>query len=341
MSSFRTVLLALLAAIVLAISAPSAIPANPVYGAEIPVVPLVQEPVRRPYEILGTAGNAALHEHLEEMTHRAWRRLEVAAGGMDWQGVATIVWCASAAEYVRHTGHRAENTAAAASPSRMTVWINPVAFRQNGSARNLETMTHELGHLLVGQMPGGRDLPLWANEGLVMHLAGQRSSLDTVRLGEALWANRLPSLHQLEDVFPRGTPEIDHAYSVGYFAIRQLALEQGDRPGHATRLAQLLADPIEGPRFSATLREPLVLAMLDQAVRTQLGDSAYHGAIILLSGSSFWLIIIAVVAFAWWKARQRRAEYAREAAAEDEAWRSSLTEADVQDIYGDKEDRWD
>lgn len=47
-----------------------------------------------------------------------------------------------------------------------------------------------------------------------------------------------------------------------------------------------------------------------------------------------------LVIWAFFKVRARNAAQVREDEA-DEPWAASLTDADVQDIYGDREDRWD
>lgn len=293
----------------------------------------------RPYRVAGLERDDRRYDALVTTAHRAWRQLEEASGGKSWTGYALVVWCDSERDFLARTGKRPEHIIAAASPSQMTVWINPSAWNRASYQDRLQTLTHEFGHLLLGQLPGGRGLPLWANEGLVMHLAGQWNTLDAVRMAEARFFGKLPRLEQLEDSFP-DTGQVDLAYAMSWFAVDSVARHYGDKPGHVERLCAVLADPLRGPRLAEELRDPLRRDGVELSVYHQLGDSATSTAIVFFSGSVFWLVVVALVFAAWWRKR-RRAEEIRRREEEEEGWAASLTEADIQDIYGDREDRWE
>ena len=57
-------------------------------------------------------------------------------------------------------------------------------------------------------------------------------------------------------------------------------------------------------------------------------------------GWLLWPVIAILVVVAWLKIRARRVEQSR-AEDDDEPWAKSLTDEDVQDIYGDREERWE
>lgn len=273
-----------------------------------------------------------------ELKARQARRVLLENGRKDWPGTARIVW-ADEKLFREKTGFQPEHSAAAASAERMTIWINEAAWQRSTEEDRQRTLTHECAHLLLGALPGGRKLPLWANEGIVMHLAGQWSWDDHAKLLHAHFFGQLPPLSGLEHAFPREGESQVLAYRMSYAAVSVLAQSYGDEPGSVERLLLRLADPVKGPALADDFWDAFRRDGVQIATERALGSRISTGVIVLTSGSTIFLIITILVLIAWWKVKKRNAARAQEEA-DEEPWAESLTDEDVQDIYGDREDRW-
>ncbi len=267
------------------------------------------------------------------------RRAIVEHAGVDWEGTARIIWAEEQA-FLRQTGFHPENVAAAARPREMTIWINARAWTRSTPRQQQETMTHELGHLLLENLPGGRDLPLWANEGIVMHLAGQWTTEEHLRLLTAHTFGQLPRLADLEEGFPRDGPSQSLAYRMSYAAISVVAQNYGDEPGEVRRLVQRLDDPVLGPRLAEEFWDEFRREGWQRATERSLGARFTTAVIVMTGTSAIFLMIAVLVIVAFLSVKKRRTERAA-AMEEEEAWAESLTDEDIQDIYGDREDRWE
>lgn len=255
-------------------------------------------------------------------------------------GPVIVVW-ATNKEFEEHTGFRPENSAAAASARLSTIWINESAWFQMPDHEKQQVLTHELGHLVLGNLPGGKQLPLWANEGIVMHLAGQMSWDGHLALLGAHFADSLPKLENLEKDFPRDKGPQTLAYRMSYTAIEQVARSYGDRPGSIRRLMARLADPVFGPAAAKELYDPYRREGWQLAAEQALGSRLTTGLVFLSSSGTIFLLIAIFFLIAYGVVRKKRGERDRQYEQETESWEESLTDADIQDIYGDREDRWD
>lgn len=296
----------------------------------------------RPWVILGAEDRPALRQKLEEDAYAAWVRLRERSGDRWWNGTVYITWVDDEREFLEHTGHRPEHTAAAANGARRLIWINAGAWQRTPAKQNIETLAHEMGHVLLATLPGSanRMLPLWAEEGIVMHLAGQPASEDPLLLATKRLAGGLPDLDGLEEEFPSGGEARAVAYAVSHSAVAQAARANGDRGREVARLVSILAHPERGPALARDFRDPVRREGWQIAVDEALGNQLALGVIVVTGGTLFWIVVFGLATVAWFKLRARKAEYERREQ-EEEPWAESLTEADVQDIYGDREDRWD
>ena len=290
------------------------------------------------FRIVGLDDRPKLRDSVRTAALAARRRIAEQTT-LDWEGTALIVWT-DEDTFMEKTGFAPENTAAAASAKQKTIWINERAWVQSNDRQRQQTMTHEVGHLLVGSLPGGKELPLWANEGLVMHLAGQQSYEGQMRLLAAHASGNLPLLENLETKFPGTGQSQNLAYQMSYAAVGVLARDRGDKPGEVRGLMRTLASERRGPALARELRGDFESQAWQDATHDALG-SRFATALVVLTGTSsiFVLItILAVIAFVRLRMRNRRTE--SRWADEDEPWTESLSEEDIQDIYGDREERW-
>lgn len=306
--------------------------------AQEPAGPVIDRDSPPAFEIIGLDDRPGLKDSVRLTAQRA-RRQVVEHSGLDWEGTARVIWAEEQA-FMRMTGFAPENTAAAARPRDMTIWINSASWSRSTARDQLETMTHEAGHLLLGTLPGGRDIPLWANEGIVMHLAGQWSFEEHMRLAAAHFFGQLPRLADLEEGFPRNGPSQALAYRMSYAAVSVVAQGYGDDPGEVRRLVQRLADPVLGPRVAEEFWDAFRREGWQRATERSLGSRFATGVMVLGSSGAIFLLMAILVIVAFVLVRKRRAERA-EAMEEEEAWARSLTEEDIQDIYGDREERWE
>ncbi len=300
----------------------------------------VLPPVERPFVVLGLDESERLRDSVDDTTFAAWSQLQDEVGGLRWPGTVHVVWCGESRDFqARAGGASGEHFAAAASPARRTIWINGAKWRAGPELENRRVMAHEMAHVLLHTLAGGGDLPKWAEEGIAMHLAGQWSPVDTVRLAQERAFGRLPRLEDLEHAFPNNS-RVDMAYAVSYFAVEVLARSVGDEPGRASRLVAMLSSPSLGPRIASDLWDPQRRDGLELGAYHTIGSISTSALIVFTSGTLFWGFVAVLLLLAYMK-KQRRAEARARAEQEEEAWARSLTDEDIQDIYGDREGRWE
>ncbi len=297
------------------------------------------KPRQGPLQVLGLDDRPQLKAEIEGMAYES-RRIIRQTTRIDWEGTAWIVWSDRESDYSKMTGKRAEFTAAAANARKHTIWINGNAWRRSTPVENQKVMTHEIGHLLVGNLPGGRNrLPLWAEEGIVQHLADEWTFQKEWTLARAHAFDQLPTLASLEDRFPEDPEGQLLAYAYGYRGIVELAQSFGDDTDSLERVMRRLADEKAGPELNQFLWEDNQRDALDRQVRESLGSRVTSAVLILTSGMTFWIIAMVLAVWAWGKKKRDRILASR--AAEEEAWAESLTEEDIQEVWGDREDRWE
>ena len=111
-----------------------------------------------------------------------------------------------------------------------------------------DIFTHELAHIALHMVLGGKEIPTWFNEGLAMLFADKDliSRLETLMKGQALGG--LIPLNDLDQAFRAGAPRVHLAYSEAMFFVRFLAKELGSH-----RLRELLSLVKDGTPFAAAL----------------------------------------------------------------------------------------
>ena len=292
----------------------------------------------RPFVIVGLDDNPVLADSLQQAAWEARARL-LAAATVDWPGSALVVWVDNEADFKDRTGFRPHHVAAAANPRTQAIYINAAAWRRADPATQLTVLTHEFAHLLLGSLPGAaeRPLPLWAEEGLAQALAGERTWQQGVALMRARAADAVPTLASLEKDFPRDPTNQELAYAVSARAIDLASHDQGDEPGAVGRIMRRLADPARGPAARAEFWSPAFRDSVQALVDEALGSRLRSWIVVGTSGTALWFGVMALALFAWRKKKRRAAAYGQREL-DDEPWVASLTEQDVRDVWGERED---
>jgi hypothetical protein len=295
------------------------------------------EPVLPAFEVIGLEDRPALEAELLRQAAEARRRIRRRTNS-DWSGTAQIEWLEER-EFLARTNFRPEHTAAAADWRRGLVMINAGAWQRSPREERQKTLTHEVAHLLVGNLPGGPGLPLWANEGLAMHLAGQWTLDDYLAMTQVHASTGLPQLAWLDARFPEDGPSRELAYRTSYLAVASVARMEGDGHGAIDQLVRRLSFRETAYPLTRSLHDPQYVKRVEAEMAVHIGSRISAGVIAVM-GSGFLLLlasILVIVAFV--KVRKRNAARMEEER-DEEPWAASLSDEDVQDLYGDREDRW-
>ena len=101
--------------------------------------------------------------------------------------VAVVRFPATAREYVAYVGKEYEWSGGLFVPVRRELVLRPSESRSIGSERYKEVLTvalHEAFHQYLHQATGGRDAPLWYNEGTAMYVECAKVGKDGISIGE-------------------------------------------------------------------------------------------------------------------------------------------------------------
>jgi hypothetical protein len=169
-------------------------------------------------------------------------------------------------------------------------WIGGVAFPEHNTVLLIaneehidyatSTVRHELGHVVIERLTFNclTDLPVWLSEGLAMVAEGEADGEALATLEEAIAADRLLTIRQIESAFSAHTDRASLSYAESYSLVRFLI----DEFGQEHMLALLTAF-----REGATPDDALMGTYgfdtpgLQEAWRTAIGASPHlvtHGA---------------------------------------------------------------
>jgi hypothetical protein len=242
-----------------------------------------------------------------------------------------VIWCDTGTEFLARTGFQPESTAAAAVPGRGMILINGAAWSREGTAAGHTVLVHEYAHLVIHAQTRG-PIPRWLDEGLAMHLADQWSMDHALQAVTAQLWHSLPPLSAMERDYPAGTDARRRAYLMAYLATRTLAQQMGSEEGKVDVILERLGGP-GGAAFAQTLWRPDVRAGIELGARSALGSRAHNWLVWGSSGTAIWIVIVVLFLLAYLRKRRRIAELRRKQD-EEEAWAQSLTQRDIEDIYG-------
>ncbi|MCK6569780.1 hypothetical protein L6V77_01570 [Myxococcota bacterium] len=202
----------------------------------------------------------------------------------------------------RHPGSRPPEWAAGlAFPGHRTIFL-----RADVPAEELlTTAQHEISHVALGSLAGPGRAPIWFSEGLAIRQSEPVAFERIWLLTEAALVDRLLPLSALDGAYPPGGGRIGVGYAQSVHFVGFLAT----RYGEARFKAFIRALGTRPEPFEAVLAEVYGRSLSTLEAEWREGLTFWWGWIpIVVVGTSFWVLIGALLVFAW---RRRRREQAR------------------------------
>ena len=175
---------------------------------------------------------------------------------------------------------------------------------------------HELAHVALEDAVKGQHVPVWFNEGLAMHLAGEK--LDRVwALARATVQGTLLPVADLDRSFPRDPAEVSTAYAESVDFVGFLG-----RRTDLARFHSLVERVGEGQPFERAVTDAYGtdLRKLEYQWRSDL-EKRFSVLPILTGGGFVWVLVMTGLVYAYAKKRRRAkrilARWEREEALED------------------------
>lgn len=271
------------------------------------------------FRIAYTAKAKGAAEALGEDIERV-RDLFAKTLGRDWPGVTEIRIGVGREEYeaIALPGGRPPSwSVALAYPSHNIVLLDALSL--NGPTGS-QTLRHELSHVALGQI--GHDWPRWFQEGLAMHLTGERYAVaQYTALFRAVTQDRVFHFDDLREGWPEHPAEVEIAYAQSISFVDELLIRYG-----SDKLGALLTAVGEGERFETAFARVFKTSLNVEEDRWRKDLPTRYSWWPIITTSSTLLVIasfLSVLAFARRKRQlqQRLAEMAAQEAAEDAAAR--------------------
>jgi hypothetical protein len=109
-------------------------------------------------------------------------------------------------------------------------YYNPGKYRQ--------TLYHEIAHMYISEISKNGRIPVWLNEGLAMYLSEKEMSWqESIAIGNALSANNLVGLENINSVLVWGNVQAEIAYLQSFLAVQLLISKVGEKA-----VAQMVRD---------------------------------------------------------------------------------------------------
>jgi len=180
-------------------------------------------------------------------------------------------------------------------------------------------LRHELAHLVVDRLTGGRAIPRWFDEGIALWAAGDDYAGRQEELVNAALRDRLLPLEAIERGYPRDPEQVPLAYAQSLDLVSYLVENHG-----RAALRQALREVGEGKPFRQAFLESFgtTVGRLEEQWRRDL-RVWYRWIPALVSGTTLWALISFLLAWAYLRQRRRRqalyAEWDRQEAAAERA----------------------
>jgi Peptidase MA superfamily len=202
--------------------------------------------------------------------------------------------------------HIPEWSVGTAFPAKATIiMFSPTGALVEGlHGDNRQVFIHELAHVALFQVLGGRHAPNWLDEGLAQFVAREWQSTDSVRLTVALLFDGLIPLSELTTHWPRGGSRAKLAYAQSLSLVIYLNQRRD--------LLPLLAALADGQNSARAVRSATGLAPSVFEKRWRRYLERRHTWLSVLNTRCIWSAsgLLAVFGYFIFRRRQRR-KYAR------------------------------
>ncbi len=178
-----------------------------------------------------------------------------------------------------------------------------------------EVLAHEVAHILIARVSGGRPVPRWFHEGIAM-VAGRSWGLqDRTRTAlDLLFGEKVP-LYRLDDLFHGDEADVRRAYALAGALVQDLLERYGSGLPRA-----LLSRMARGERFQDALRQVTGATLFDvDEIFLARQTLLRRWFPVVTSGAALWFGITVMAIVAAWKRRRRRREQLARLTAEEEA----------------------
>jgi hypothetical protein len=164
-----------------------------------------------------------------------------------------------------------------------------------------ETFRHELVHLALHDAVDSNRVPLWFNEGLAVHLSGEKAFGRVRTLWTAAVSGNLMPLAEIERSFPRDIVGVPLAYAQSADVVRYL-LRQED----SERFKLLIKRVQRGQDFDRALQDSYGMDVrgLEYHWREDVAGR-YSIWPMLFSGTAIWVLAVGLAGVAWYRKRKR------------------------------------
>lgn len=248
---------------------------------------------------------AAQIEDAREAFHKTFRR--------EWPGVTTIMLGVGREEYeaIAPSGRPPSWAVALAYPERNAILLEAGSLT---SAEGFATLQHELSHVALGRL--GHGWPAWFQEGMAMHLSGERYGLNQyTTLFRAIRQGRILRFKDLSDTWPTHPSDVEIAYAQSLSFVDYLVDEHGPE-----KLGELLDGVQRGDTFDQAFIKAFGKAVdLKEEEWGKALPARYSWLPLSVGNSLLWLGAAALCVAAFMVRRARKAKRLRELEAEDAA----------------------
>jgi len=243
----------------------------------------------------------------------------------------TIYYIPAQREFLKVAKNRNENILAYAMPEKHQIIINGEKLRQTGIEGLFQTLIHEYAHIYLG-ISIKETIPLWLNEGLVMHLAGEGNIKRNINVSIAQALGKLIPLRDLEISFPSNPEKLSLAYDQSYMLVDFLIREKYQSKDSLAFLIETLSSPKKGSQLIDSLYDPIIRDGIESAWKNYLGKRVWNWIFILTSSSVFWLAVTMLFILAYYKKRRIKYRKIKEWE-EEEVVYSSLTKKEEKEFW--------
>ncbi|MFL5321741.1 MAG: peptidase MA family metallohydrolase [Myxococcaceae bacterium] len=251
--------------------------------------------------------------------------------GRDWPGVTEVRVGVGRAEYEAIAlpgGKPPPWSVALAYPAHDIVLLDALSLN---SPTGSQMLRHELSHVALGQI--GQDWPRWFQEGLAMHLTGERYAVTQyAALFRAVTQDRVFHFDDLRSSWPEHADEVEIAYAQSVAFVDSLLNEFGSE-----KLGELLTEVGQGEKFETAFARVFktTLTVEEEHWRKEL-PSRYSWWPIITTSSTLLMIAAVLTILAYARRRRqmeaRLAEMTAQEAAEDAAERILAAEQEQAEL---------